>query len=59
MLIIVRVLISVKVIAWIILRFTTNIPHPISEIEVYLVLMLVDVWGLGGQITEIHVKKED
>lgn len=54
-----RLFLGVKVFSWIILRLISDIPHPISEIEIYLVFMIVDVWGLGGQITEIIVKKEN
>ena len=55
-LIIVRLLVSVKVISWIILNIFTNIPHPISEIEVYLVIILLDIWLLSNS-TEIVIRK--
>jgi hypothetical protein len=55
-LIIVRLLVSVKVISWLILNFFTNIPHPISEIEVYLVIILLDIWLLSNS-TEIVIRK--
>jgi hypothetical protein len=55
-LIIVRLLVSVKVISWLILKFFTNIPHPISEIEVYLVIILLDIWLLSNS-TEIVIRK--
>jgi len=42
-LIIVRLLIGVRVFSWVILNFFTNVPHPISEIEPYLVLMVLDI----------------
>jgi hypothetical protein len=56
-LIIVRLLVSVKVISWIILNIFTNIPHPISEIEVYLVIILLDIWLLSTS-TEIVIKEK-
>jgi hypothetical protein len=56
LLIITRLFLGVKVISWIILKFISNIPHPISEIEVYLVLMFLDLW-FSSQPTEIIVKK--
>jgi hypothetical protein len=55
-LIIVRLLIGVRVFSWVILNFFTNVPHPISEIESYLVLMILDIW-FSGQPTEITIKK--
>jgi len=55
-LIIVRLLVSVKVISWLILNFFNNIPHPISEIEVYLVIILLDIWLLSNS-TEIVIRK--
>jgi hypothetical protein len=54
--IIVRLLVSVKVIAWLILRFTTSITHPISEIETYLVIILLDIWATSS-VTEIVIKE--
>jgi len=56
-LIIVRLLVSVKVISWIILNIFTNIPHPISEIEVYLVIILLDIWLLSNS-TEIVIREK-
>jgi hypothetical protein len=56
LLIITRLFLGVKVISWIILKFISDIPHPISEIEVYLVLMFLDLWFFS-QPTEIIVKK--
>jgi len=56
LLIITRLFLGVKVISWIILKFISDIPHPISEIEVYLVLMFLDLW-FSSQPTEIIIKK--
>ncbi len=56
LLIITRLFLGVKVISWIILKFISNIPHSISEIEVYLVLMFLDLW-FSSQPTEITIKK--
>jgi hypothetical protein len=56
--IIVRLFIGVKVISWLILKLISQIPHPISEIEWYLVLMFIDIW-LSGHTTEIYIKKEN
>lgn len=56
--IIVRLLVSVKVISWIILRFTTSITHSISEIETYLVIILLDIWLLPS-VTEIVIKEKE
>jgi len=58
-LIIVRLLVSVKVISWLILNFFTNIPHPISEIEVYLVIILLDIWLLSNSTKIVIRKVED
>jgi hypothetical protein len=54
---IVRLLVSVKVISWLILNFFTNIPHPISEIEPYIVIILLDIWLLSDG-TEIVIKEK-
>jgi hypothetical protein len=56
--IIVRLLVSVKVISWLILRFFSDIPHPISEIEAYIVILLLDVWFFSS-VAEIVIKKEE
>ena len=56
--IIVRLLVSVKVIAWLILRFTSTIPHPISEIENYIIIILLDIW-VSSSATEIVIRKEE
>jgi hypothetical protein len=56
--IIVRLLVSVKVISWLILRFFSDIPHPISEIETYIVILLLDVWFFSS-VAEIVIKKEE
>jgi len=56
-LMIVRLLVSVKVISWLILNFFTNIPHPISEIEPYIVIILLDIWLLSTG-TEIVIKEK-
>jgi hypothetical protein len=55
--IIVRLLVSVKVISWIILRFISSVDHPISEIETYLVIILVDIW-LTSSVVEIVIDKK-
>jgi hypothetical protein len=54
-LMIVRLLVSVKVISWLLLNFFSNIPHPISEIEPYIVIILLDIWLLSDG-TEIVIK---
>lgn len=56
--IIVRLFIGVKVISWLILKLISQIPHPITEIEWYLVLMFLDIWA-SGYTTEIYIKKEN
>jgi hypothetical protein len=56
LIIIVRLLIGVRVFSWVILNFFTNVPHPISEIESYLVLMILDIW-FSSQPSEITIKK--
>jgi hypothetical protein len=53
---IIRFVIGVKVIAWLILRLFTNVPHPISEIEIYLVYIIFDTWILRDT-TEIKIQK--
>jgi len=54
---IVRLLVSVKVISWLLLNFFSNIPHPISEIEPYIVIILLDIWLLSTG-TEIVIKEK-
>ena len=54
--IIVRLLVSVKVITWLILRFIGENTHPISEIEIYLVIILLDIWS-SSSVTEIIIKE--
>jgi hypothetical protein len=44
LIIISRIYVGVRVISWIILKIITEVPHPLSEIEIYLVVMLLDVW---------------
>jgi len=56
-LMIVRLLVSVKVISWLLLNFFSNIPHPISEIEPYIVIILLDIWLLSTG-TEIVIKEK-
>jgi len=56
--IIVRLLVSVKVISWLILRFFSDIPHPISEIETYIVILLLDIWFFSS-VTEVVIKKTE
>jgi len=56
-LMIVRLLVSVKVISWLLLNFFSNIPHPISEIEPYIVIILLDIWLLSAG-TEIVIKEK-
>ena len=60
LIIISRIYVGVRVISWIILKIITEIPHPISEIEIYLVMMFVDIW-VSSQYSEIIVvdKKMD
>ena len=58
-LIIVRFLVIVKLISWVILRQITEIPHPISEIEVFLVYILVDIWLFNNKTSMIIVGKDD
>jgi hypothetical protein len=53
--IIIRLLVSVKVITWLILKFISEIPHPISEIESYIVIILLDVWVFSS-IIEVQIK---
>jgi hypothetical protein len=54
LIIISRIYVGVRVISWIILKIITEVPHPLSEIEIYLVVMLLDIW-VSSQYSEIVV----
>jgi len=60
LIIISRIYVGVRVISWIILKIITEIPHPLSEIEIYLVIMILDIW-VSSQYSGIVVvdKKMD
>jgi len=39
-----RIYIGFKILHWVFLRLLTTQPHPISEIEVFLVYVIFDIW---------------
>jgi len=49
-----RIYVGVKVISWIILKIITDIPHNLSEIEIYLVIIILDIW-VSSQYSDIVV----
>ena len=53
-----RIYLGVRVLYWIVLNFMTEVPHSISEIQVYLVFMLFDVW-VSHQNSEIVITKNN
>lgn len=57
--IILRIVIVLKIISWVTMKIFTNYPHHLSEIDLYLVLVLLDIWALVQQPTEISVTKMD
>jgi hypothetical protein len=54
-LIIVRFWIGFKILTWIVLKATKPFIHEISEIELYLVIMIFDVW-ISSTHNDIDVK---
>jgi hypothetical protein len=61
LIIISRIYVGVRVISWIILKIITEIPHPLSEIEVYLVIMFLDIWvsSQGSDVIVIDKKTDE
>jgi hypothetical protein len=53
-----RTYIGIKVISWLILNFLEPQSHEISEIQHYLIIILLDIWWLGNS-TQITINKED
>jgi hypothetical protein len=57
-LMIVRFLLAVKVISWIILEIVTPSKQSISDIELYLIGMFLDLW-LFSNVAEIVIKDDN
>lgn len=57
--VILRIVIVLKIISWVVLKVFTNYPHPLSEIDLYLVLVLLDIWALSQQQSEVSITKID
>jgi hypothetical protein len=55
---ILRTFIGIKVISWLILNFIENQSHDLSEIQTYLVIIILDMWATNNS-TQIIVRKED
>jgi hypothetical protein len=55
---ILRTFIGIKVISWLILNFIENQSHDLSEIQTYLVIIILDMWATNNS-TQIIVQKED
>jgi len=55
---ILRTFIGIKVISWLILNFIESQSHDLSEIQTYLVIIILDMWATNNS-TQIIVRKED
>jgi hypothetical protein len=54
----VRIYIGIKVISWLIINLISEISHPISEIEVYLVIIFLDIWASSQYSGVVILDKE-
>jgi hypothetical protein len=60
LLIIGRTYLFIKVISWLILNLFTQTTHPLDEIQIHLIFILLDVWIFGQSIPIfIGQEKED
>jgi hypothetical protein len=60
LLIIGRTYLFIKVISWLILNLFTQTTHPLDEIQIHLIFILLDVWIFGQSIPIfISQEKED
>lgn len=55
---IVRFYLCVKVISWIILEIIDSSKHSVTEIELYIVILMLDLW-LFSNVAEIVVKEKE
>ena len=54
----IRIYIGIKVIYWLIINLISKVSYPLSEIEVYLVIILLDIWGSSQSSGVIILDKE-
>jgi hypothetical protein len=54
----IRIYIGIKVIYWLIINLISKVSYPLSEIEVYLVFILLDIWGSSQSSGVIILDKE-
>ena len=52
-----KIYLGARILWWVFLKFTSPELHSFSEIEVYVVLLIFDMW-IGGQNVEIEKVKE-
>jgi hypothetical protein len=50
----VRIYLGIKVISWLIINLISQVSHPLSEIEAFLVIILLDIW-VSSQISGVIV----
>jgi hypothetical protein len=54
----VRIYLGIKVISWLIINLISQVSHPLSEIEAFLVIILLDIW-VSSQISGVIVVDKD
>jgi hypothetical protein len=53
-----KLYLGARIMWWVFLKFTTPELHNFNEIDVYVVLLIFDIW-IGGQSVEIEKIKEN
>jgi hypothetical protein len=53
-----KIYLGARIMWWVFLKFTTPELHNFNEIDVYVVLLIFDIW-VGGQSVEIEKIKEN
>jgi len=53
-----KIYLGARIMWWVFLKFTTPELHNFNEIDVYVVLLIFDIW-IGGQSVEIEKIKEN
>lgn len=54
----VRIFLGIKIISWLIVNLISEVPHPLSEIEVFLVIILLDIWA-ASQYSGVVILDKD
>lgn len=53
----IRFYLGIKVISWMIINLISETPHPITEIDSHLILILLDTW-FSSQYSQIIIREE-